>query len=539
MPKALRGLIGALAVLGLAAGVVACSGGDSGDTPSPGGSGSVQADLRLAGGEPITMDPAQAMDATSASYVVEVFSGLVTLDRDLKIIPDLAERWDVSSDGTVYTFHIRQNALFFDGRPVTAEDFKYSIERTAQLGAAGVSTTADAYLGDIVGARDMVRGRANSISGIRVIDSSTLQITIDAPKPYFLAKLTYPTAFVVDKQQVEANPRNWVRKPNATGPYQILRWDINERILLEANNRFYLGAPSVKRVLFNLAGGSQLTQYENDEVDVAGISVLDIDRVRSPRDPLNAEYVTGPELSISYIGFNVKTPPFDDVKVRQAFAMSINRQQMKDVILKGMVPVAEGLMMPGLPGHNPLAKAPAYNPDRARQLIAESKYQSAAALPPIRLSEIGGGAGLSDATEAVIENWKDNLGIEVEVQRSDQGAFFDDLDRGRFQMFSIGWIMDYPDPEDIIDLLFYSASRQNNTGYSNPEVDRLVVEARTELDVTRRLQLYQQAESIILDEAPWVPLFYGQEHYVVKPHIKGLDPTYTVIPKLRYVRIEN
>jgi oligopeptide transport system substrate-binding protein len=247
-------------VLGLAAGVVACSGGDSGDTPSPGGSGSVQADLRLAGGEPITMDPAQAMDATSASYVVEVFSGLVTLDRDLKIIPDLAERWDVSSDGTVYTFHIRQNALFFDGRPVTAEDFKYSIERTAQLGAAGVSTTADAYLGDIVGARDMVRGRANSISGIRVIDSSTLQITIDAPKPYFLA-----------------------------GPYQILRWDINERILLEANNRFYLGAPSVKRVLFNLAGGSQLTQYENDEVDVAGISVLDIDRVRSPRDPLNAE----------------------------------------------------------------------------------------------------------------------------------------------------------------------------------------------------------------------------------------------------------
>jgi oligopeptide transport system substrate-binding protein len=105
-------------------------------------------------------------------------------------------------------------------------------------------------------------------------------------------------------------------------------------------------------------------------------------------------------------------------------------------------------------------------------------------------------------------------------------------------MFAIGWIMDYPDPEDIIDLLFYSASRQNNTGYANPEVDRIVLDARTELDVTRRLQLYQQAERIILEEAPWIPLFYGQEHYVVKPHVKELDPTFTVIPRLRYVRIE-
>jgi ABC-type transport system substrate-binding protein len=531
-----RGLILVAAVFGLAVAALACSGGDSGGTPSTGGSGSIQADLRLAGGEPITMDPAQAMDATSASYVVEVFSGLVTLDRNLNIVPDLAESWDVSSDGTVYTFHIRQDALFHDGRPVTAQDFKYSIERTAQLGAAGVSTTADAYLGDIVGARDMVRGRANSISGISVIDSSTLQITIDAPKPYFLAKLTYPTAFVVDQQQVEANPRNWVRKPNGTGPYKILRWDINERIVLEANDRYYLGAPSVKRVLFNLAGGSQLTQYENDEVDIAGISVLDIDRVRSPRDPLNAEYVTGPELAISYIGFNAKTPPFDDVNVRQAFAMSINRQQLYDVIGKQMAPLAEGIMMPGLPGHNPQAKALPYDPERAKQLLAESKYRGV--LPPITMSEIGLGATQGDLTQAIIEMWNDNLGVEVSVAQSEQAAFFDDLDRGRFQMFAIGWIMDYPDPEDIIDLLFYSASRQNNTGYSNPEVDRLVLEARTEQDVTRRMDLYRQAEQIIIQDAAWAPLFYGQEHYVVKPYVKNLDPTFTVIPRLRYVTLE-
>ena len=527
----LRRVMGAAAVLALA--LAGACGGDE-EAGSPGGGG-VQADLRLVGGEPLTLDPAQAGDATSASYIVEIFSGLTTLDQNLRVVPDLAERWDVSGDGTVYTFHIRQDALFHDGRPVTAADVQYSIERTAELGAVGVSTTADAYLGDIVGARDKIRGRTDSIAGIEAIDSSTLQITIDAPKPYFLAKLTYPTAFVVDKQQVEANPRNWVRRPNGTGPYKVLRWDINERLVLEANDRFYLGAPAVKRVLFNLAGGSTLTQYENDEVDRAGISVVDIDRVRSPRDPLNAEYVTGPELSISYIGFNVNVPPFDDVKVRQAFAMSIDKQQIASVILKDMAPVAHSIMMPGLPGYNSDAQAPAYNPEQAKARLAESKYGDN--LPAVTLFNIGGGASQGPIAEAIIEMWNDNLGVEVSISQSDAASFFDDLDRGRLQMFSIGWIMDYPDPEDIIDLLFATSSRQNNTGYSNAAVDSLVIEARTELDVTRRLRLYQEAELIILDESPWIPLFFGQEHYVVKPSVEGLDPTLTVIPHLRYIKI--
>jgi oligopeptide transport system substrate-binding protein len=543
MARSFRGFFGLTAVVTVALLALACGGdsgggGNGGDPLAPGSGANVQADLRLVGGEPLTLDPAQAMDSTSATYVNEIFSGLVTLDRDLQIIPDIAESWEVSPDGTVYTFKIRRNALFHDGTPVTAEDFKYSLERTAKLGADGISTTADAYLGDIVGARDMVRGRANSISGIRVVDSSTLQITIDAPKPYFLAKLTYPTAFVVQKQQVEANPRNWVRKPNATGPYKVVRWDLNERMLLEANERFYLGAPSVKRVLYNLAGGSSLTQYENGEIDAAGISVIDIERVLSPRDPLNKEYKTGRNLSISYIGFNVKTPPFDDPKVRQAFAKAIDKEQLARVVLKDMLPVANSIMMPGLPGYNASARAPTYDPAAARQLLAESKYRDAAGLGTVTFSEIGGGASAGLDTQVIIEQWKTNLGVEVNIAQSDSASFFDDLDRGRFQMFSIGWIMDYPDPEDIIDLLFHTTSRQNNTGYSNPQVDQLVQQARTEQDVNRRLQLYQQAEQIILDDSPWIPLYFGRDHYVVKPYVKNFEPLPITIPRLRYVTIE-
>ncbi|MPZ49456.1 MAG: peptide ABC transporter substrate-binding protein [Dehalococcoidia bacterium] len=541
----MRGIraLSAIGLLGLTIFMLACGGSDGGggqngdDFAPDGGGGNAAADLRLLGGDPLTLDPAIAGDAGSASYIVELFGGLVTLDRNLQIIPDIAERWDISPDGKVYTFFIRRNAQFHDGKPVTAQDFKFSLDRTAKLGQTA-SATADAYLGDIVGARDVTRGRTDSITGVEVVDSSTLKITIDAPKPYFLAKLTYPTAFVVDKQQVESNPRNWTRKPNGTGPYKMVEWRLNERIILEANARYHLGAPEVKRVLYNLAGGSSLTQYENNEIDVSGIGINDIERVQSQRDALSQEYVTGPNLSISYIGFNNNTPPFDDPKVRQAFSRAIDREQIARVVLKDMLPIANSIMMPGLPGYNANARTPTFDPEAARQLLAESKYRDARGLGTVTMTEIGGGATVGFDTQAIIEMWRQNLGVEVSISQAESASFFDDLDQGKMQMFSIGWIMDYPDPEDIIDLLFNSTSRQNNTGYSNPQVDALTLEARTEQDTTKRLQLYQQAEQIILEDAPWIPLYFGRDHFVVKPHVKGYDPAPIVIPFLRYLSIE-
>jgi oligopeptide transport system substrate-binding protein len=318
----------------------------------------------------------------------------------------------------------------------------------------------------------------------------------------------------------------------------MAEWRLNERIILEANDRYHLGAPSVQRVLYNLAGGSSLTQYENGEVDVSGISVNDIERVQSARDPLSQEYVTGPNLSISYIGFNTRQPPFDDPLVRQAFAQAIDREQIARVVLRNMAPVANSIMMPGLPGYNADATLPTFDPEAARQLLADSKYGSAEGLGDITFTEIGGGATVGFNTQAIVEMWRTNLGVEVGLAQSESASFFDDLDRGRLQMFAIGWIMDYPDPEDIIDLLFYSTSRQNNTYYSNEEFDSLVEEARTETDVTRRLQLYQEAEAILLEDMPWIPLYFGQDHFVVKPHVKNFDPGPIIIPHLRYVSIE-
>lgn len=468
----LLGLVAAVSVTG-------CSGGGSGGNESSGGGESSASGptLRMVGSDPLTLDPAIVTDADSANYIVEIYSGLVTIDKDLKIAPDIAKSWDVSADGKTYTFHLRNDVVFQQtGRQVTADDFKYSMERTASPDTA--STTAETYLGDIVGAQEMINGTADHISGIEVVDDFTLRITIDAAKPYFLAKLACPTAFVVDRTQIESDPRNWSRKPNGTGPFMVKDWKLGESLTLQANDRYYGGVPSVKTVSFVLSGGSQLTMYQDDEVDVAGISMADIDRVRDPSDPLHSEYVSADEMSLYYLGFNTQKPPFDDPKVRQAFAMSIDLQKIDDVVLKDMAPVAHSIMPPGLPGYNASATAASFDPEKAKQLLAESKYGSADGLGKITLNEVGVGATAGDDIQAMVQMWKDNLGVDVQIQQTDEATFFQDLDKRSYQMFTAGWILDYPDPEDILDILFNSKSNQNTTGYDSPQVDQLLTQAR-------------------------------------------------------------
>ena len=558
MNRLVLGILGVVAALVIAIGaisilIVVRGGGDEAEqgdaeaqrTEEDGEEPRVAGELRLPGGDPITLDPALATDAASAAYIVEIFGGLVTLDRDLNLVPDLAagiptrENGGIvdNPDGTAtYTFHLRPDALFHDRRPITAEDFKYSLERA--LAPETASIVAETYLGDIVGARDMARGRADEISGIEVVDDLTLSITIDSPKPYFLYKLTYPTAFVVDQRQVESNPRNWTRKPNGTGPYKMKEWRLGERITLEANEDYHLGAPQVQTVRYLLAGGSVLTMYENDDIDVAGVSVDDIERILDPSDPLNAEYVSSDELAIDYIGLNVDVPPFDDLKVRQAFAHAIDREKIAEVILKGVIPVADGLVPPGVPGYESDTHSLEYDPEKARQLLAESTYEGPENLPIISLAESGGGATVGPTSEAIIEMWRENLGVEVEIEQAEAATFFSDIDQGRYPMFHLGWIMDYPDPENVVDLLFYSKSRQNNSRYSNPEVDALLEQARGELDQQRRFELYSQAEQIIIDDTPWIPLFFSRSHALVKPYVKGYIFPPIVIPRLRYASVE-
>lgn len=498
---------------------------------SPRGSGV----LKLLGDDPPTLDPALAGDTSSATYIVEIYSGLVSLSRKLEIEPDLAERWDISPDGTTYTFHLRKGVKFHDGKEVRASDFRYSIERAADPKTE--STVADAYLGDILGVKDKLKGIAKEVRGVRAIDDATLEIKIDAPKAYFLAKMTYTAAYVVDQANVEAS-KNWTAKPNGTGPFKLKEWKKGDRIVLERNENYYRDPARLQEMEYILSGGSAMTMYENGEIDITAVGLTDIDRVLDPTNPLNKELMIAPALSVGYVGFNATMPPFDDAKVRRAFNHAVDKDKIIKVVLKGLVQRADGILPPGIPGYNEKLKGLEYDPAKAKALIAESKYRDVSRLPPIVISIPGTGASLPPSSEAIIEMLKTNLGVKVEIRQVEWATYLQDLKKHKFQVFELGWMGDYPDPQDFLDILFHSESLENNCRYSNPEVDKILERARVERDVEKRLKMYQEVEQTIVNDAPWLPLWFQKSHILVKPYVKGYVPPPMIVPSMRFVSVE-
>lgn len=488
--------------------------------------------LTIYGASPSTLDPAHCMDATSAGYIVEIFSGLVTLDNDLNVVEDIAEYYEISPDGRTYTFHFREGVTFHSGKEVKASDFKYSIERAADPQTR--SQVAEAYLGDIVGVKEKLRGEADEVGGIRVVDEKTIEITIDAPKAYFLAKLTHPSAYVVDRENVESGG-DWWKHPNGTGPFKLGEWKQGQQIVLEQNEQFYGDIARLDRVTF-LLRGNPMMMYENGDIEITQVGTANIERVLDPSNPLNSELVTAPELSVSYIGFNTAMPPFDDEKVRQAFCHAVDKDKIIEVLQKNTVSPASGILPPGMPGYNEELEGLSYDVARAQQLIAESSYHDG--LPPIVLSVQSFGAHVSSTDTAIAWMWQENLGAEVAIEGVEWDTLLDDLRAEELQVFKIGWVADYPDAENFLDLLFHSESGENHTTYSNPEVDELLEMARVEGDIDSRLALYQEIEQTIVAEAPWLPLWFGQNYYLVKPEVKGFIPSPMVIPMLKGVWID-
>ena len=356
-----------------------------------------------------------------------VFSGLVSFDPRLNLTPDIAETWEVSEDGTVYTFHLRENARFHSNRFVTAKDVIYSWERAASPQLA--SDTVLTYLGDIVGVREMAAGQADHISGLQAINDLTLQVTIDAPKPYFLLKLTFPTAFVVDQENVETG-EEWVRTPNGTGPYRLTEWKSFEYIVYEANLDFYLGAPSIPYVVIKLYAGDDLRLFETGDVDVAGVGIYDIDRMLDPSEPLHSQLVTGVDLCTGYVVFDSTQPPFDDANVRKAFSMAFDRQRYIDVVLRGQALPAIGPYPPGLPGFNYELKGLDYDPEQARELLKQSKYGGAEGLPPIVYTNGGIGSYVSSDVAAMAEMWEQNLGVTVNIENIEYNYYYEQIYSG-------------------------------------------------------------------------------------------------------------
>ena len=478
--------------------------------------------LFLSSSQPLTLDPAKSY-SPAGSEVGAIFAGLVRLDTNLQVQPDLALGWDVSDDRLVYTFFLHPNARFHDGRAITAHDVVFSWSRA--LAPETESDTAPSYLDDIAGSAEFHSGQLSTVSGLNVIDDQTLQVTLYAPAPYFLGKLTLPAAFIVDQNNV--SQPNWDHQPNGSGAFRLEKWEDDKLLILERNEDYYREPARIQHIVYDLGAGLDLSRYEENKLDMVWVGGDSLERVRDPNDPLSADLRSLPSLCTNFIGINNQLPPMNDDRVRQAFSLAIDRDRLITGLYSGDALSADGILPPAMPGYVGL-QAQNYDPERAQQLLREANITL-----PLTLTYTTSGYGdVGGLPAAAITMWEETLGVTVTVEQVEPYQYNEKLYNGEIgDFFSAGWCADYPDPSNFLDTLFHSDSLQNLGGYRNATIDRLLEEARTEPDSGKRMALYHTIEEQLKADTPLIVISHDFEHLLVNQRVQGFVFTPISIPQ--------
>jgi len=466
--------------------------------------------------EPQDLDPARATGSASG-YVGMLFAGLVRLSPELEIVPELAEGWEISPDGLTYTFTLREGLTFASGRPLTAADVVYSWERAAD--PATDSPTAATYLGDILGVDEMLAGEADHIAGLAAVDDRTLVVTLDAPKAYFLAKLTYPTAFVVNPENVALSPARWMFDPDPSGPY-LLRDYIEDETVVFVRNPAYHTLAGIPYVVYLLQiGGTPLSLYEIGDLDVVGLQAAEAAEISQPASPLRDEWLQTTTMCTTLLQLDVSRPPLDDANVRRALALALDRAALIELFNPGSL-LANTVLPPAMPGYASDLPRFTFDAQAAVDALAASSY-AGGDIPAIIINEGGSGQAPSGFVTAIADMWRGNLGLSVEIQQLDPLDYTRAAREQHGHVVSYGWCADYPDPENFLDILFHSGSEFNVGGYANPAVDALLESARSEPDAAVRLDLYRQAETTLLGDFATLPLAHSVADVLVQPYVKN------------------
>ena len=478
---------------------------------------------------PITFDPAMCQDVGSGQMLGQAYEGLVQYDTHNQVVPCLAEKWDVSADGRTYTFHLRPNAKFQNGLPVTAADVAYSLRRALEPKLA--SPVAKQYLGDIVGALDIYNGKATQLSGVKVLDPQTVAITITQPKAYWLATLTYSTGWVVCKAIAEKRGTQPLSAAEAeagagSGAFKITRFLPDQEVDMDANPQYWDGAPpiagQVQKII--LDAGTRHQEFVRGDLDLMrGGQVGDV--VADRRDPaLKGSIKLWPRAGVTYFALNALAyPPFKDPRVRTAFAYATDKQKIVTVGTAGLYPVAPDLLPKGIPGGDSTYTGLPYDLAKAKALLAAAGYPNGRGLPPLEIY-CQEKEPLSAKTADLLRQMYTDLGVTVRIRQLEFGSLIAAENKNTVAPgYVLGWYADYLDPQDFDSLLLTTTSPENHTGYSNPQVDALCAEADTTRDPARRAALYGQVTRIVGASPARIALYYGVDAELVSPRVHGLE----------------
>lgn len=473
--------------------------------------------------KPTEFDPAMVQDGDTIDLIQNIFEGLTTWSEDNKVVPNLAESWDVTEGGRTYVFHLRHGVKFHNGREMIADDVAFSINRAPAKALA--SETTDDYLNDIVGYQDVRTGKSDTMSGIKVIDKYTLSITIDKPRPYFLGKLTYPTSFVVAKEALTPGEKmTSVKQMVGTGPFIADSYQDGQVFHLKTFKDYHAGTPPIDGIDRPVMEDSQsrYSAYKRGELDLLAVQRQDVKDIKA--DPaLTAQLHFFQRPSIYYVGLNQGViPQFKDLRVRQAIAMAIDRDYIVSEVLGGQNAKADGILPPGVLGSRDKANVYPFDVAKAKQLMAAAGFPGGKGFPNIQIAFRGGQTDVLLVGESVAQQLHQNLGLNVTPAQMEWGAYLKRNNAKKNPFFHMRWAADYLDAQDFISLFFASDGPENKIYYSNSQVDALCAKADADENESERIKLYQQAEDIVLQDAPWVPIYFQKDAELINPRIEGI-----------------
>lgn len=498
------------------------------------------------GSEPGSLDPHLVTGVPGARISAGLLEGLVSVDhRDLQLhpIPGAAASWDISEDMTVYTFHLRQNARWSNGDPLTAADFVYAFQRilSPELGSPY------AYmLHGLKNAEPFNRGELKDFSqvGARAVDDLTLVLTLEAPVPYLLSLLYHHSWYPVHRPTIEAHggmakrdsrwtlPENYV----GNGAFVIREWVQDKHIVLEKSPTYWdRDSVRLNRVVFHPIGDHTTEERAFQAGQLHVTETVPLDRIAYYREQHPELLQLEPYLGVYYYAFNTQRPPMDNLHVRRALVLAVDREKITQFVTKGGETPAGHFTPTDTAGYTSRARLD-YDPEAARAELAEAGYPNGEGFPATSLLYNNSDAHARIA-QVIQQMWKQTLGIHIELESMEWKVYLAETEKGNFQIARRGWIADYVDPNSFLDL-WVTGGGNNRANWSNAEYDRLIREAARRPVPTERMECFQQAEAILLREAPVLPIYFYRSKSLVKPSVRGWHPTILDIHPLKALWLE-
>ncbi len=487
---------------------------------------------------PLIIDPQKSVRTNEGAVLGLNYEGLTRLDKDLKTVPAAAKSWEFNQDQTQVTFHLRDGLTYSDGSPLTAENFRYAIERTCDPNTAG---GYQAILFDIAGCQEFAKtistdtagyDAARAALGVRAPDARTLVIQLTHPAPYFVTVASLPVFYPAQEDLIKNGGANWWKDPAnqvGNGPFQITRIDPDQRITFTTNDRYWAGKPKLAGIELITEGQSSvaLQAYRAGQLDIVQVDPSQLPAIKDDPELAN-QVVSYPAAETYGMDINLKQEPFQDRKIREAFSMAIDRKTYCEQIRSGACSPTLSWIPAGVPGAIQTGKF-GYDPAAAKQAITESSYGSADKVPEVKVSFSSDDPAAQPRAAWLAGQLRDVLGIRITLDpiegKTLQAMTAENASHPQLAIYG-GWAEDYPDPQNWLSIYWKcDTAFASARGYCNPDFDRIVDQADREIDPVKRLSLYEQAGRILVDDVPGPFAYNPVKTFLVKPSVTGYSTT--------------